>query len=529
MHQSDSAALGSLGRDVTDKAAVVGAGEAAVSDQRGGLCQTAAIQILHGLVHLAHAGAALGAFVANDYDVAIMDLAGQNCLLSLFLRIEADSLAFKVMQALVKGTGLGDTGVGSQVAPQNGHAAGKAEGIINGADGTAGVGIQILMGCNVLADGMRGDSHLIVIKKFVGHVLHHAHHAAILEEVDDVVVAGRIHLGDLRRRTGEVVKLRQNIDIQLSFVGDGDQVHHSIGGAAHGHAGLDGVADTAIGDDLAGSDLLLHQLHDLDAGFLGQSQAASGGGGGQAGVRERHAHGLSQRAHGVGSAQVRAGTAAGAGGIFQRDILFLGDLAGREHAVGLSAGGLVGFTAVKHLAAFHGAAGQHDAGDIQAGSCHQHTGDDLVAGAQQDQCIKLVDLRHGLHGVGDDLAVGQDVVHTDMAVCHAVAAADHAKFHRGTAGAVDTVTDALCDLPQIEVAGVGLTPGVRNADDGTSQVIRGETHRLVGSTVILIAKTGQKLFAAFHKHSPYVNFKTRAIPGTFLNLVRSIPENCADW
>ncbi|MPM94469.1 hypothetical protein SDC9_141615 [bioreactor metagenome] len=39
--------------------------------------------------------------------------------------------------------------------------------------------------------------------------------------------------------------------------------------------------------------------------------------------------------------------------------------------------------------------------------------------------------------------MGKNVMHTDMPVCHTVAAADHAKFHRGAAGAVNAVTDAL--------------------------------------------------------------------------------------
>ncbi|MPM94468.1 hypothetical protein SDC9_141614 [bioreactor metagenome] len=143
----------------------------------------------------------------------------------------------------------------------------------------AGIGIQILVGCNVLANGMCGNGHLIVIQMLAGQVLHHAHHAAVLEEIDDIVVAGGIHFGDLRSGAGEGVEFGQNVDIQLSLVSDGDQVHNGIGRAAHGHAGLNGVADAAVGNDLAGGNLFFNQLHNLDAGFLGQSEAAGRGGG----------------------------------------------------------------------------------------------------------------------------------------------------------------------------------------------------------------------------------------------------------
>ena len=77
------------------KAAVVGAGEPAVGDQCGGLGQTAAVEILHSLVHFAHTGAALGTLVADDHHMTVMDLTGQNGLLGGLLRVEADGLALE--------------------------------------------------------------------------------------------------------------------------------------------------------------------------------------------------------------------------------------------------------------------------------------------------------------------------------------------------------------------------------------------------------------------------------------------------
>ena len=218
-----------------------------------------------------------------------------------------------------------------------------------------------------------------------------------MEEVNDVEIAGGVHLGHLGRGAGQFVELREHIDLQLCLVGNGDQMHNRISRAAHGHAGLDGVANAAISDDLPCGNFLFYQLHDLHAGLLSQSQTTSRGSGSQAGVRQGHTQGLRQCAHGVGSAQVRAGATARAGSIFQRDIFLFGDLTGREHTVGLCAGGLVGLTAVKHLATLHGAAGQQNAGNIQPGGSHQHTGNDLITGTQQYQSVELVDLGHGLN------------------------------------------------------------------------------------------------------------------------------------
>ena len=70
LDQRDRAALGGLGADVADAEAAGGAGEAAVGDQRDLLAHALAVERRGGGEHLAHAGAALGALVADDDDVA---------------------------------------------------------------------------------------------------------------------------------------------------------------------------------------------------------------------------------------------------------------------------------------------------------------------------------------------------------------------------------------------------------------------------------------------------------------------------
>ena len=74
----------------------------------------------------------------RDSHMPVADLAGQDGLLSRFLGVKADGLALEVVQALVKGAGLGDAGVGRQVAPQHRHAAGIAKGIVHGVIHQAG-------------------------------------------------------------------------------------------------------------------------------------------------------------------------------------------------------------------------------------------------------------------------------------------------------------------------------------------------------------------------------------------------------
>ena len=490
MDDGDGAALCRLGGDVAHEAAVVGAGEAAVGDEGGAGGKAAAIEELHGLVHLPHAGTALGALVADDHHVAGPDLAGQDGLLGGLLRVEADGLALKVVEALVKGAGLGDAGVGGQVAPQHGHAAGIAEGIADGVDDVVGQGIEVAVGRQRLLQGLAGDGEDAGVQP-IAQLLHDPGHGAVPVEVDHVVlVGGGEDLGDLGRDAGELVKLLHHVDAQLGLVGDGGQVHDGVGGAGHGQADLDGVADGLVGDDLPGADPLADQLHDPHAGLLGQGHAAAGGGGSGGAGGDGHAHGLREGAHGVGGAEIRAGAAGWAGGVLHGGVGLLGHPAGGEHAVSLGEGALVRLVAVELAAALHGAAGQQDAGDVQTGGSHQHAGDDLVAGAQQHQAVKEVDLGHGLHGAGDQLPGGQDVVHADLALGDAVAAAHHAELHRRAAGPVDAGLDLLRHLAQVIVAGNALAPGVGDADEGTVlHVVRGKAHGLVGRSVVLVFGT----------------------------------------
>src|SRR5699024_3283605 len=97
------------------------------------------------------------------------------------------------------------------------------------------------------------------------------------------------------------------------LVGDGQQVQHTVGAAAQGHVGGQGVFKGGGGEDIPGAEVLLHQLHHLHARVL--CQLGAGGvdrrDGSVAG--QRHADGLAQAVHAVGGVHARAAAAAGAG------------------------------------------------------------------------------------------------------------------------------------------------------------------------------------------------------------------------
>ena len=125
--ERDRAALGRLGADVADAEAAGGAGEAAVGDERHLLAHALAGEGGGGGEHLAHAGAADRALVADDDDLAL--LVG-----ALLHRLEGVLLAFEdaggAGEDLLLGGHAGDLhdgALGGEVAHQADDAAGLGD------------------------------------------------------------------------------------------------------------------------------------------------------------------------------------------------------------------------------------------------------------------------------------------------------------------------------------------------------------------------------------------------------------------
>ena len=79
------------------EAAIIRTGEAPIGDQGSGQCQAAAIEIFHGLIHFPHTRATLRPLVTDHNHMPFMHFACQNSLFSIFLAVEADGFALKVM------------------------------------------------------------------------------------------------------------------------------------------------------------------------------------------------------------------------------------------------------------------------------------------------------------------------------------------------------------------------------------------------------------------------------------------------
>ena len=92
----DRSAFARFGRNMSDEAAVVGAGESAVRHYRCSFMQSQTVQVLEGAVHLHHTRTAFGAFIPDDYHRTGFYLAVQDGFVGCFFRIEDPRLAAKL-------------------------------------------------------------------------------------------------------------------------------------------------------------------------------------------------------------------------------------------------------------------------------------------------------------------------------------------------------------------------------------------------------------------------------------------------
>ena len=368
LYEGDGAALGGLWADVADGGTPGGAGEAAVGDEGHGLAQAHAHDGGGGVEHLPHAGAALGALVADDHHVAGDDLAGVDGGDGLLLAVKHPGGAGVGHHLGGHGGALDHAALGGQVALEHGDAAVLGVGVVDGADD---VRIPVLHPLQVLGHGPAGDrQHGGVQQALFRQLLHDGVHAAGALQILHEGVPGGGQVAQVGGLGGDRVGHVQ-IQLDAALVGDGGQVEHGVGGAAQGHVHRLGVVEGGGGHDVPGLDVPLDQLHDLHARVLGQPQAGRPHGGDGAVAPQAHADGLGEAVHGVGGVHAGAGAAGGAGVVLIVLHAGLVQLARLVGAHRLEHVAQAGAAAVLQPAGQHGAAGDEDRGNVYPGGGHE--------------------------------------------------------------------------------------------------------------------------------------------------------------
>ena len=261
--ERDRAALGRLGADVADAEAAGGAGEAAVGDQRHLLAHALAGEGGGGREHLAHAGAADRALVADDDDLALLVGALLHRVEGVLLALEDAGGAGEDLLRLGHAGDLHDGALGGEVAHEADDAAGLRDRLVDRVDHPAvGFAADVV---ELLADGAPARGDAVAVEEAGAHeLLEHHRHAAGLEEVLGDVFAARLEVDEIGGVVEDVADVLEG-ELDPGLVGDRRQVQPAVGRAAGAGDDAGGVLEALAGHHVAGADVLLEEVHHRDA------------------------------------------------------------------------------------------------------------------------------------------------------------------------------------------------------------------------------------------------------------------------
>ena len=240
LDQSDRTADRRFGRDVTDGCTSCRAGKTSVGNQRDGAAETSAHDSGGGVEHFAHAGAALGTFIADDNNVAFDDIAavdGSHCVLLAVIDLRGSG----VLEHFGSNRGaLDDAAVGSKVAAENGNAARGAVGIV---DGTDDFGVLVDNTCDVLGNCLAGAGDEVGVEQTeLVDLVHDGIDAACLVEILHVGSARGSKVAEVRSMGADFVG-DVEVEVDTALMRDSREVKHGVGAAAERHIHCQRVAE----------------------------------------------------------------------------------------------------------------------------------------------------------------------------------------------------------------------------------------------------------------------------------------------
>ena len=214
----------------------------------------------------------------------------------------------------------------------------------------------------------------------------------------------------------------------------------------------------------------------------------------------READQLHHRGHGVGGVLPAARAGAGA-----RDVFQLEQFRVRHFSRGVRAHRFKHILNGDVFSLVHtgrnGAAIEHQAGKIQPRQRHGGGGNGFVAADDADDGVEHLPAAHQFDGIGDDLAAHQRGAHAFGAHGLAVGNGDGVELHGRAAGGANAFLHLGGEPAQVKVAGHGFDPGVGHADEGTAQVLVGESDGFEhGARRSLVAPVGDAATAMFEVH-----------------------------
>ena len=399
-HQRQPAAQIRFGRDMAHHKAVRPAGETSVGDERHALAQPLAHDNRGDGEHLAHTGAALRPFIANDHHIAVGDTVLLDGFQRQFFRVKDLSRAGEAQAFFARD--LGDRALGGKVAVKNLQMPRRLDRLADG--------MHDLLAClevgqvgQVFFQRLARHGHAVAIEQPLTQQqpLHSGHATHVAQFFHDIA-ARRLEVGQHRRAVGHFLEV-VNGQRHIGGARHGDQVHHGVGGAAQCDDHRDGVLKRLARQDVRRLDVLLQQIEQRRADAVAFGDLLRAGRRDGRTVGQAQAQRLDGGPHGVGRVHAAARARAGASMLEHGLELLLGNLFGEPLAVGLKGRDNIQILAVQ-MAGADGAAVDDDAGPIEPRNRHDRTGHVLVAAGEGDVGIVPLGTHDRLDGVGDDVA-----------------------------------------------------------------------------------------------------------------------------
>ena len=149
--------------------------------------------------------------------------------------------------------------------------------------------------CGLACNGQKRS----VYQSFGSQLSHYGRYAAGVVQIVHVGISSRSQMTEVRSHSADLVECIK-VKFHPCFVGYGQQVEHTVGGAAQGHIAGDGVSDRLFVDYVSGLDVFFDQVHDGHSGVFCQHYPLAGNGRYAPVARQSYAYGLAQAVHAVG-------------------------------------------------------------------------------------------------------------------------------------------------------------------------------------------------------------------------------------
>ena len=304
----ERAALRGLGRDVTDHEPVRGAREAAVGDQRDGFREALADDRGGDVQHLAHAGAAVRALVADHDHVALADRAGFHRREGVLLGVE-DAGRPSVQRAIVPGE-LHRAPAGSEVAVEHGDTAAWLERRLDRHHDLLALGLDGRV--RDLAERAPVDAAGIRVQEAsLPQLAYDEPDPAGAVHVVGVPAPPRLHVGDDRRGRRDPLEVVDR-ELDPEVAGDGDEVEDAVRRAARRGHGGGRVLERLPRHDGARPHVVAHELHGELADLVRRLLLVAVHGRDPVGADRRQPEEVEDRRHRVGGELAAAGARPGA-------------------------------------------------------------------------------------------------------------------------------------------------------------------------------------------------------------------------